>query len=365
MYGLDKTKINNVFIKHIDVDKLLSNDNVTFIKAKPNSKKSTLIPTDKDASELISIEYIAIKDNDVFDVFRLGHKDNEGFIVPYCKIELTVHDKTDNNLIPLSISDYKNRLMRIGRYLKNRYGLTVSFKNVIFSMMEINITQQMNYKFDDYYHILTLMQELASKDYHKSKPNYKNKDNFFTGLTLSNNSTEIKIYDKTKQLYNEYKVIVDDRYMRIEYKLKDAQRIARAFGTNKLHEITDQQILEFLQQHIQIDLIDPIEKKHIPMSNKQLEKLFKTIKKNNKHKFIPIFVATAHGELCDNKKCSSLPLLFDIEQLITIVSSYDTKHKKRNIKLIKDNSNIVKFHNNFDKLEEIKLKFTKEGGDRL
>ncbi|MBU5337495.1 hypothetical protein [Intestinibacter bartlettii] len=351
MYGIDKSKLSKIFIEQIDLDKIKNNTNVSYTEATSESRKEIIETTTK---EYIELETLTVKDSFLFDILKLGFtKDN----IPYCTLELTIHDKTDNNLRPQSVSEFQNRLKRIKEYLQSIYGIYISYEYAIFSSLEINITQKINYTFNEYYHILTLMQQLASKYYNNPKHNYTDTEGNISSLYLSNNSTEIKIYNKTKQLDNRYKITVKDEYMRIEYKLKSSQRVARAFGSNKLNELTDEQIINFLHERIYNDLIKNLEK-HIEYSTKQLEKLFNKIHKENKHNFIKLFISEAHSEKINNSKSSSLDLLFDIEQIINIVSNYDKKHKKRNTELIKKQSNKVKFHNNFNKLEEIKLKFT-------
>lgn len=373
MYGIDKTKLSKLYVECIDLDKLKSNSNITIKEATDKTSFTKKILIDTTDHNMIELEYLKIKDYEetsktkrgfLFNEFTLGVASKNNTDIPYCTLDITIHDETDNNLNPQDVSTYHNRLERIKSYLSARYGVYISYENAIFSSLEINITQLMNYTFDEYYHILTLMQFLAPKMYKdKPKPNksklplYLSNTGEIETLYLSNSSTEIKIYNKSKQLDEYYQIKVRGEYMRIEYKLKTSQRVKRAFNSNKLYELTDEQILNFLHERIYKDLIKNLEK-HIEYSTKQLQKLFKTVRTNNKHNFLTIFISDAHSEKINNDKSSSLDLLFDKQQIIDIVSNFDKKHKKRNTELINKKSNKVKFHNNFEKLEEIKLKFT-------
>lgn len=357
MIGIDKSKINNITLHYLDRDKFLSNDNVT-LSASSKDPYGVLIPIDNKNTDnsLLNIQYLGIKDEALFDKLQVGIKKNKGHITQYAMIELTIADKTNNNLIPYSVTDYYSRLERIRSYLESRYGLYISYENVTFSELELNITQKMDHAMPSYYHILTLMLDKAPSRY-KTRALYKDTNGSLTGMTASNKSTQVKVYDKTHQLDTIFNIKVEGEYMRIEYTLKNAQRIERALGTTKLSEIKNKKIAEFLHTEIMKDLITPVED-HIKYSDKELKKLYKATKQSIKRGYVKDFTLKALAQPLTDQ--GDTFLLFDIEQIKTIVGDNDKKSRSRNNKLIDSlTAEHHRFQNNFDKFQEIKDKFTK------
>lgn len=352
MLGIDKSKLNNITINYIDIDKFRSNDNVT-VATLPPQAHGYLIPTDDD---YINVSYLGITDEALFDKLQVGIKKNKGSINPYALLEITIADNTNNNLIPYSVSDYHSRLERIAQYLEQRYGLYVTYENATFSELELNVTQKMHDSMTAYYHILSLMLNNAPKRY-KTRALYTSSNGSLTGLTASNNSTQLKIYDKTHQLDTCFKIKVNGEYMRIEYTLKNSQRIKRALGTTSLSEITDNKIKQFLHTEIEKDLISPL-MAHIEYSNKELKKLYRQVKSTTKRGYIKEFTLKALSKPLNTQ--GDQFLLFDIQQIKDIATASDKNNKARSIKLIdsltEDHS---RFQNNFEKLNEIINKFTK------
>lgn len=353
MLGIDKSKLNNLTINYIDIDKFRSNDNVTLATLPPLAT-GYLIPTAND--DYLNVSYLGITDEALFDKLQVGIKKNKGAINPYALLEITIADSTNNNLIPYSVSDYYSRLERITQYLEQRYGLYISYQDATFSELELNITQKMNESMTAYYHILSLMLNNAPKRY-KTRALYTSANGSLTGLTASNNSTQLKIYDKTHQLDTCFKIKVNGEYMRIEYTLKNSQRIKRALGTTLLSEITDNQIAQFLHTEIEKDLINPL-MAHIDYSDKELRKLYKHIRSTTKRGYIKDFILKALSKPLNPQ--GDQFLLFDIQQIKNIVSASDKKSKARNIRLIDSlTEEHHRFQNNYEKLHEIIDKFTK------
>lgn len=172
-------------------------------------------------------------------------------------------------------------LERIKKYLENRYGLYMDFDNCYFGDIEINVTAVMDRQFIEYEYLLNNMAYLVPKSY-KVAPFMDNNRNY-NQYEFFNGSVSAKIYDKTKQLREKFKISLDKQYMRIEYTLHSPTKVETSLGSKYVKDITDKAIIDYLHKMINRDLIAPIEK-HIKDSNKKLLKMAKEVKAQDNNK---------------------------------------------------------------------------------
>ena len=136
--------------------------------------------------------------------------------------------------------------------------------------------------------------------------------------------------------------------MRFEYRLNSYELIANRLGTSRVSELTDQNIRDFLSESIQEDIFKPVET-FINDSNKELDKMYKNIKKKYKRGHTRLF-----ANYCNGKEVAIL----DAEQIYNIIKKNTTKtnHLAENKRLI---YSVVSpcLVGNLEKLSELKDKF--------
>lgn len=349
--GIDKTKIKGFTVELIDVEKLTANDNVIFQEKYPG------VAMEDTEGENRSINYLKIKDGYIFNTLSIGSKLNKGVQNNYSHIDIHISELTDDNLKPLKVSEYINLLERLKGYLQSRYGLYVNFEKVKFEELEINTTALMDRKFIEYEYLLEQMVYLVPKVYEISP--YIGKDRTLKQYEFFNGSTGAKIYDKTRQLQEKFKITYDKQYMRIEYTLKGSKKVKASLGNEYVYKMTDQAITEYLKKQVNKDLIKPIEK-HIKECNKQLLQMAKETKETDSRKWAIVLTGKALSERLD-KRNGKLPLIIDLEQLKNVIKKVSTNKSNCNKTLARLQIEFNRYpfiENNIEKLQEIKEKFS-------
>lgn len=347
-YGIDKTKIKDFEIDLIDIDKLKSN-NVILKEDKIGISVVDINGNDR------NISYLKITDGHIFNSLTIGVKMNRGIPNPYKFIEIHISETNDNNLKPLSICEYRNLLERLKLYLEDRYGIYVNFNNARFEDLEINVTAKMDRQFIEYEYLLDTMVYLVPKSY-ELRP-YIGTDRTIKQYEFFNQSVKAKVYDKTRQLDEKFKISLENQYMRIEYKLCKPRKIRDSLNTEYINKINDEDIKIWLKKQIYKDLIKPIEK-HIQESNKILIKMAKLEKEKDLKKWTRNFISEAIATKLDIRN-GKLSLVIDIDQVIEAIKVVSSKSNcSRNIKRLQvdfDRYPYLRF--NLSKLQEIKFKF--------
>ena len=348
--GIDKTKIKGFTVDLIDIEKLISNDNVIFQEKYPG------VAVEDTQGEIRSINYLKIKDGHIFNTLAIGSKLNKGVPNGYSHLDIHISELTDDNLKPLKITEYINLLERLKNYLKDRYGIYINLEKAKFDEIEINITALMDREFIEYEYLLEQMVYLVPKVYEISP--YIGRDRTLKQYEFFNGSTEAKVYDKTRQLQEKFKISYDKQYMRIEYTLKGYKKVRASLGTEYIYQMTDQAIIDYLKKQINKDLIKPIEK-HIKEGDKQLLKMAMYEKETDSRKWAKSFTGIALSERLD-KRNGKLQLVIDLEQIkkaIKKVSTNKSNCNKTLARLQKEFNRYPFMNDNLEKLQEIKDKF--------
>ena len=289
----------------------------------------------------------------MFNRLTVGTYKADMGIGSFCYLDISKMVADDCNLVPYTVDGFKIYTDKCIRYIHDRYGLELANNNYKGEQMEMNITIELEEKFDNYIYLLELFRMLSpSKKRYKSRPFYDEKKEI-TGIELKNKSVKKKIYDKRKQLEEEkeIKIKLDKEYMRIEDTLLHQDKIKSVFGTYNIADITDKDIYEYMRKSIDEDLIKPLEK-HIEISNKRLLKIAKEEKQKNAKKWVQSFIISALAE-----SIKKAPILVDKQQIIDIIKTLDKKNYNRTIKRAKnDLDKLDKYENNFARLSEIKFK---------
>lgn len=348
MFGIDKAIIKGWELESIQFEKLLSKTNV-----KIQTEGYTTVVIEYEDTTPVNVGYIKINDGNMFNTFQFGVKYTKGkrTIYGFIDMHISAYKGKTNNLKPLLLYQYHELITEVGEYLKDEYGIFINFMPSQFEMIELNKTIELDREFNEYKNILNLICLLAPKTYKDKDIKLDNRNNI-KEIIISNNSVKCKIYDKTKQLLSVYKIIVDQKYMRIEYTLQGSKKIKSVFKGCGICELSDEAIKVYLIERIKKELINPLEK-YIKISNKNLIKIAKEEKIKDSRRWTRAFVLRAMSE----KTQDSIPVLVCIEQLKSIIKKETKRNYARTLKnLEKDFERGKDFSENFLKLEELKNK---------
>lgn len=340
MIGIDKTTINNIQIVSIDFKKLMTNDNVILSK-----EGTTLSLPTNITKQYQDVSYLKIIDEQVFNSFSFGIKLNNGNMIPYCFMELHIRSACGDNMNPLNIEAYKRMLEQIKQYVLERYGIRLNFDDIGFKELEINCTFKLDREFKEYQYLLDRIFEVIPKRY-KDKARYTDENNNLKEIVFFNKSTELKVYDKKKQLEQVYKIKINDNLMRIEYTFNRSQKVEDALGTNKVNKLTDASIQEYVKKGIEKDIIRPL-LNHVEQANKQLLKIAKQYQSMNKRSWGKLFILDAKSLEVNGKR-----LLVDNQQLKDVLNKI-MKNKQSLKRLYKEIECIKATDGNLLKLEYI------------
>lgn len=346
MYGIDKSQLRNITIESIDLDTLSRSSAVYSLTDSPIGQPVKL----HNSEGYIKLDRIYISNDKLFESFSLDYKIEHSARVYYTTLDLTVKSKNKKlyNLIPMSANKYKHKLAIIRDFLAHNYGIYISFTDARFRKIELNITESMDYEFEAY---KVLFEAIRKERNLKIYPNSSTYESALKTGTYyySSKSQELKFYNKSQELHDYFKIELDDnKIMRLEYKLTGFDKIADKLGTDKVLELTDEAIADFLNESIKEDVFKSINK-YIDKTNKQLTKKYKQIKKQHKRGCIKEF-----SNYCNSRDAE----IFDMQQVLDITKGdiNRSNHGSRNRKLI-DSIMSPTLKHNLDRFEEFKVKF--------
>lgn len=345
LYGIDKSELRNITIESIDLEALRRSSAVFNISQSEIAQPVQL----HNSEDYIRLDRLYIADEELFDSFALDYKKERSARAYYTSMNLAIKKKKvkQNNLLPQSLDQYRQKLETIREYLIHNYGVYVSFTDSRFKKIELNITAEMKYDFEDYKVLFEAIRQERNLKIYPNSSTYES--SLKTGTYYySSKSQELKFYNKSKELWDCFKIQVDDKIMRLEYKLTGFDKIADKLGTDKPLDLTDEAIVSFLNESIKEDVFKPIQK-YIDKTDKQLVKKYKQIKKQYKRGFIREF---AH--YCNAKDTD----IFDMQQVLDIAKRDINKSNNgsKNRKLI-DSIMSPTLKYNLDKFAEFKVKF--------
>lgn len=350
--GIDKTKVKSFRIVKVDEAKLISNNNVIH-----KTDDIAVVEVSRvESNEYFEYSYLKITDGKIFNSLVMGNKINNGIANPYSFIEIHVSDESNGNLKPLTVHEYHNLIETLKEYIKEQYGLYLDFTEAKFEEIEINITAEMDRQFVEYEFLLQQMVHLVPKTYNYSS--YVGKKRIVKQFEFFNKSVQAKIYDKTSQLKDKYKIHIDKQYMRIEYNLCKPKKIKDCLGSEYIYQLNDNAMHKWITNQIMKDIVRPIEE-HIKGADKQLLIMAKQEKQIDSRKWTKIFFNKAMAKKCI-VKTGKLSLVTDLKQIISTICKLISKSNiSRTIQRLNVLENEYMFaKDNFMKLAEIKSKFT-------
>lgn len=316
--GIDKTVVKNLKAESIDISTLKNNDS-EYVRVIASTESSfDYITTDGKSK----VQNVLINDRgNMFNTLSIGVKLNGNTKIQYVILDLAITSKGENNLIPLSIGAYKQRISEVAKYIGERYGIMLNEKESKLEKVELNATIEIDEKFNKYLRTLDILTSVAPNYYkQKERISIDNEVCIFKG---SNKSISFKFYDKTKQLADVYNDETSKNVLRIEYTLKSAKKIIDVFGHNEVNKLTDTEIKEFIKNQFKKDFLEPYYKQQA-INQKELVKLSNISNKKSQWK-IKLMDSLVNEEVKSYKH-----MIFDVNELQQIVKSLDSRHFKRN-----------------------------------
>ena len=346
MFGVDRHMLGGIKISTVDLEKILANEKIKIYK-----DGETIVLKDSKTQEELIFSTLVINDNEYFKSLVIGCKMNEGFKVEYVHLDVFISEPNGCNLVPLNMEQLMDKHERLKDYIFDEYGILIKYEDSYYNFLELNNTVELDHDSLEYQKVLKLMSIIAPKRY-KSRNLWTDENNEVRGVFLENNSMKIKIYNKSKQLLEEYNITLAKTYLRVEIVLKDSRKIKEVFGTTSVKEITEEKMKEYYLKVINADIFEKIEK-YIKSSNRELKKLAKEEQEKDMRKWTRSFLLRA----CGNELDRDLELVFDIEQCLEIIKKKTGKNYKRTLKRLENDIN-EKEHkkNNLDRYAEIKSK---------
>lgn len=326
--GIDKTVIKNFVVIRIDMNKLESEgnkDNV-FVLRYAKNRYNYFMEQRQDNFNLIKIN-----DNTLFNSIKIDVKKVGNTYIQYGVLDLSIKEQGNNNLIPLTTNAYKQKVQAVFKYIRERYGIYMDYKEFKFESIELNSTIQLDEEFKEYTRVLKVLMNIAPKTYKIKEFMYNNYTDELETLLLKNKSIQIKFYNKGKQLEEVYSFDTSKNILRIEYTLT-SEKMKDSFGHNQFSKLNDENIKDFVKNKFKNDFINPYEK--FKKDNKgKLTKLAKQYRKEYKQWIKPFLIHLIDFELKNDK-----PLLIDIEDLKDIIKVVDKNNFSRNWKQILKNT---------------------------
>lgn len=176
------------------------------------------------------------------------------------------HSNASHNLNCWTVPTLWDQIQLARLSLIEAYGIDTSFSDARLRSIELNKTFPIASPFQYYRRALTYITSLPSAkkcfveaDYYERDQECRHPEDrarvVLTFLkTSGSRGMEVKIYDKTAQMFNEgFKT--DKQYMRVELVLKSAQKIRNSLTSNSLQDLTDEKINTFFNDFVRIQLI--------------------------------------------------------------------------------------------------------------
>lgn len=303
----------------------------------------------------LSFRFLKIEDNNKFNTLRAGVVKEQWGKIDYAKIDITIHDGFRGNLQNRTMEEYKERIAEIFVYLETEYGIQVNADDLKFDLMEINVTIPIKDEFYKYHRVLQLMMFNLPNSFKKntaiSAANKKKVRLETETYYRSNETTAMKIYDKSRQLLESIGYQTPENYMRIEIVLKKGQRVKEAFKTRSVDGIIDAMINDFYMKEFRRLFVRPYRK----WQDENAVRLRKMIKSHKKAS--PRYWKSNLIRDCSNREQSDqIPVLLDVADLLIQVKALDEAgHYRRSEDgimkaCVKDD---VFLQNDAEKIEEV------------
>lgn len=262
--GIDKSRLNNIFIKDIDDEKINQH----------RSENREIVLEYGDTPVILQsgrcLRRLKLKDERIGLLSFQYKKRTDGKSRATCSLHLLATGN-GNNLQNLTVQNYKKRVSEAFRLITREYGIVLDYSCAKIKSLEVNATFCLQEDFCRYEKAILMMirnvpqvykdKRSNSLKYHVWREATKNYDRLETVLA-KNQSVELKIYNKMKQLKDTGAIsnVAENNVMRIEYTFKNASTLKSRFGANDVNALSDEALISMFKWYFNRDIIQPWEK---------------------------------------------------------------------------------------------------------
>lgn len=353
---LDKCSFSNVLVNWIEeesIEKLMNSKQLT-----------TMVNRDGEIFYFVKLKNIK---NGYY--FKSGYREMVG---NYGNLDTNIVNRGFGNLNGYNVEKYNKHIEDVKKNLMEENGINIDIDVLKMEKIEINKTFQIDGEMPQYERVFNLLMALLPANTKlKTQVVYsnKNKDNidkntfYATSKSKSKSKcyTEVKWYNKTEELKENYSIILNENYVRLEFTIYGARKIKDELKTNCFAELTDQKINEWFEKKVKRLITEPVKKWKLEQQKKIL-KIMKSCKTQEGYKWVGRCLSQIMNEEIEPRK-GHKPLLLDVEELIPLVNQiYPNGNKRKRTKKAfrraaqEDAWNLMKRDDL--KLEEILMKIT-------
>lgn len=262
--GIDKSRLNNIFIKNIDEEKINQH----------RSENREIVVEYGDTPVVLQsgkcLRRLKLKDERIGMLNFQYKKRADGKSHATCSLQLLATDN-GNNLQNLTVQEYKKRVSEAFWLITQEYGIVLDYSQAKIKSLEVNATFRLQDDFPKYEKAILMMirnvpqvyrdKRSNSLKYHIWREATRNYDRLETVLA-KNQSVELKIYNKLKQLKDTGAIdnIAENNIMRVEYTFKNASTLKSRFGANNVNALSDEALISMYKWYFNRDIIQPWEK---------------------------------------------------------------------------------------------------------
>lgn len=245
------------------------------------------------------------------------------------------HSNASHNLNCWTVSTLWDQIQLARLSLIEAYGIYTSFSDARLRSIELNKTFPIASPFQYYRRALTYITSLPSAKKRFVEADYYMRDQecrhpedrarvVLTFLkTSGSRGMEVKIYDKTAQLFNEG-FETDKQYMRVELVLKSAQKIRDSLTSNLLQDLTDEKINTFFNDFIRVQFILQHLKKAEAIKP-YLRRVLLEHYSNDKNIWASAVITDIHAREDQN----NLPLILSVDSISSLVDPGSERFLRR------------------------------------
>lgn len=357
--GIDKIELYNFTVYSVDTEHLAELANVNIAIA-PNGN-GLYCRTMKNGAGILRIH---VMDNKHFNELKIGCTINkDGELHEYCHLTLTVANARRYNVYSMSHAEYTEYILYVLNYISETYHIHLGGKDIQVENMEINSNIPLKGDYKDYGRVFDLfMAELLPLTFKKSfcvdsiKRNGKIKEREEETYERGNKSIGIVFYNKTRELNESglYDSSLPKNLLRIEYKLKNRQKVSAELGTNHWFEMNDQMIVDFYTSHINSHYKKNYDK-WLHRRNIDLKRLITSCRSSSSK--------TWHYDLLEEirnrEAINKIPFILDVEQIYTAFRQLPNENRnfERSLTALKNAQqrieNNIFLNHDLDKVTEI------------
>ena len=347
---IDKVIINKFYIRKIGHFEEMVARGMIQIRNKPETKL--------DAGRGNKYSLLKIGKTDMFDSLVYGLSPDSRI---FGMLEISVSDNEDHcNLNCYTVEQLRQRIDAVKRYLRDTYGMDISFEKAGLKSVEINKTIALSQDSAAYNRVLKLINHsypgtlrLKLKD-HKTDEEDDDNQSFYRDS--GRDGIKVKLYSKTKQLAKKG-IITDEEYFRLEITLKSGKKVRDKLGTNEISRISQDGINAYYEDFVTENIQKPFEKWWV-RSMKYAEKTVKEHYVKGNHSWRSdclLYIA-------DEEIRRGYPLILDLDQVTEVLGVViDDKrdrhyHRRRFIETSREEAPFL-MNDDESKLQELISKF--------